>query len=156
MISMLTSNNWKWLYPTKEFGTISHPEAFDYTDLFCTKIKCYKSLSLFSNRPAAGECKLHSGLHSEAQYHQNSENRIPSWGMGGRGGEEREWATTSDQTNLVFWRHTMFSFSFYLFQVLVQKVCADANATSPVSARSSNEQSFGVFNLVMFPLSEDL
>lgn len=50
----------------------------------------------------------------------------------------------------------MLSFSFYLFQVLVQKVCADANATSPVSARSSNEQSFGVFSLVMFPLSEDL
>lgn len=70
--------------------------------------------------------------------------------------KEEEWAITSDQTNLVFWSHTMFSFSFYLFQVLVQKVCADANATSPVSARSSNEQSFGVFNLVMFPLSEDL
>lgn len=51
---------------------------------------------------------------------------------------------------------TMFSFSFYLFQVLVQKVCADANATSPVSARSSNEQSFGMFSLVMFPLSKDL
>lgn len=50
----------------------------------------------------------------------------------------------------------MFSFSFYLFQVLVQKVCADANATSPASARCSNEQSFGMFSLVMFPLSEDL
>lgn len=94
---------------------MSHPEAFDCTYLFYTKNQALQD----SVTAQARELQQASAGSSYILKHSIIKTRIPSWGMGGRGVKKGEWAITSGQTNLVFRSHTLFSFSFYLFQVLV-------------------------------------